>query len=280
MPGIVDWYKDIMQNKVDPRTSDWFLVVGPGPLLMIIVTYIYFSTYAGPKYMRDKKPYSLKNVLIIYNFIQVVLSIIIVHEGLAGGWWNDYGFGCQAVDKSMSPKALRMARAVWLYYVCKIIELSDTVFFVLRKKQRQISFLHVWHHSLMIATAWIGVRFFPGGHVTLLGLINSFIHIIMYSYYMLSAFGPHMEKYLWWKKYLTRLQLIQFGIIFIHNVQHFWLGCNFPRALTVLLCANSGFFIYLFGSFYVKNYLRPTKSKEALQTIQPSTVNSIDNKTD
>jgi len=31
----------------------------------------------------------------------------------------------------------------------------------------------------------------------------------MYSYYMLAAIGPQMQKYLWWKKYLTLLQMVQ-----------------------------------------------------------------------
>lgn len=149
-----------------------------------------------------------------------------------------------------------MARAVWLYYVCKLIEFSDTIFFVLRKKERQLSFLHIFHHSIITLAAWIAVRFYPGGHSTLLGVINSFIHVLMYGYYMLSAFGPHMEKYLWWKKYLTRLQLIQFCIVFVHNAQHFFIDCNFPKSLAALLCLNSGVFIYLFGSFYVKTYLK------------------------
>ena len=112
-----------------------------------------------------------------------------------------------------------MARGVYMYFLCKIIELLDTVFFVLRKKQRQISFLHLYHHAMMPICAWIGVRFVPGGHGTLLGVINAFIHIIMYAYYMLSAFGPHMQKYLWWKKHLTSLQLVQFTIILYHNLQ-------------------------------------------------------------
>lgn len=41
-----------------------------------------------------------------------------------------------------------------------------------------------------------------------IGLLNTFVHIIMYSYYGLAAIGPHMQKYLWWKKYLTSLQLV------------------------------------------------------------------------
>lgn len=48
---------------------------------------------------------------------------------------------------------------------------------------------------------------FIGGHGTLLGLINSFIHVIMYVYYMLSAI-PSMQKYLWWKRYLTIMQIV------------------------------------------------------------------------
>lgn len=31
----------------------------------------------------------------------------------------------------------------------------------------------------------------------------------MYSYYLLAALGPHMQKYLWWKKYLTGLQMVR-----------------------------------------------------------------------
>jgi len=38
--------------------------------------------------------------------------------------------------------------------------------------------------------------------------LNSFIHILMYSYYGLSALGPAVQKYLWWKRYLTKLQLV------------------------------------------------------------------------
>lgn len=30
----------------------------------------------------------------------------------------------------------------------------------------------------------------------------------MYLYYGLAALGPHMSRYLWWKRYLTSLQLV------------------------------------------------------------------------
>lgn len=39
-------------------------------------------------------------------------------------------------------------------------------------------------------------------------MINSWIHAVMYVYYALAAMGPRMQKYLWWKKHMTTLQLV------------------------------------------------------------------------
>lgn len=59
-----------------------------------------------------------------------------------------------------------MANASWFYFVSKYVELLDTVFFVLRKKFNQVSVLHVYHHSTMLWTSWIAVKYTPGGHCT------------------------------------------------------------------------------------------------------------------
>lgn len=50
----------------------------------------------------------------------------------------------------------------------------------------------------------------------LIGLINSLVDIVMYMYYGLAAVGPSMTKYLWWKRYLTTLQLVCMHLIHIH----------------------------------------------------------------
>lgn len=64
----------------DPRTNDWFLIGSPMPGLTILAAYLYFITTWGPRYMKHRKPYELKNTLIIYNFIQVLVSIYLVYE--------------------------------------------------------------------------------------------------------------------------------------------------------------------------------------------------------
>lgn len=139
-----------------------------------------------------------------------------------------------------------MVHASWWYYFSKFTEFMDTIFFVLRKKQDHVSTLHVIHHGVMPMSVWFGVKFtpglfqiinlkfiycfiiiilnekslninnlnlIPGGHSTFFGFLNTFVHIVMYFYYMLSAFGPRVQKYLWWKKYLTTLQMVNKSIL-------------------------------------------------------------------
>lgn len=156
--------------------------------------------------MRDRKPFKLERTLLVYNFFQVALSVWMVYEGVV--IWQYYSWRCQPVDWSRTPKAYREARVVYVYYLAKITELLDTIFFVLRKNDRQVTFLHVYHHTVMPMISWGSTKYYPGGHGTFIGWINSFVHIVMYSYYFLSAFGPQMQKYLWWKKHITNLQMV------------------------------------------------------------------------
>lgn len=44
-------------------------------------------------------------------------------------------------------------------------------------------------------------------------MINCFVHIWMYMYYGLAALGPEVQRYLWWKKYITKMQLVIFYTI-------------------------------------------------------------------
>lgn len=39
----------------------------------------------------------------------------------------------------------------------------------------------------------------------------------MYTYYGLAAIGPHMAPYLWWKRYLTQIQLVRIKISSYQN---------------------------------------------------------------
>lgn len=58
-----------------------------------------------------------------------------------------------------------------------------------------------------------------GGHSTFFAMLNSFVHIVMYFYYMVAAMGPQYQKFIWWKKYLTTFQMVS-----ISNNGFYWIA--------------------------------------------------------
>ena len=155
-----------------------------------------------------------------------------------------------------------MANVCWLFFISKFVELLDTVFFIMRKKFNQVSFLHVFHHGIMPVSWWFAVKLAPGGFTTFHALLNSFIHFLMYTYYGVSALGEKYQKYLWWKKWMTKMQMvsqlkshldplgpcsylipslvqIQFVAVMIHSAQLLFIeNCKYPK-----------FFVYWIGSY-------------------------------
>lgn len=258
--NLLDGYHDFMNNKSDPRVNDWMLMSGPFPTLAICLSYAYFVKVLGPRIMENRKPMNLRGVLIVYNFVQVVFSTWLFYESLTAGWLFDYSFRCQPVDYSNNPQALRMARGCWWYYFSKFTEFFDTIFFVLRKKNDHISTLHVIHHGVMPMSVWFGVKFTPGGQSTFFGMINTFVHIIMYLYYLLAAFGPRFQKYLWWKKYLTVLQMVQFVLVMIHAFQLLFIDCNYPKAFVWWIGLHAVMFYFLFSDFYKQAYKKKQRA--------------------
>ncbi|XP_047527091.1 elongation of very long chain fatty acids protein AAEL008004-like isoform X3 [Vanessa atalanta] len=244
MALILQYINDMhifMDKYGDPRTNPWFLMSSPFPTLLICLSYIYLVKVLGPRFMENRKPYELKNVLIVYNFSQVLFSAWLFYE---------------------------MVHACWWYYFSKFTEFFDTIFFVLRKKFDHVSTLHVIHHGVMPMSVWFGVKFTPGGHSTFFGLLNTFVHIVMYSYYMLAAMGPQLRPYLWWKKYLTTLQMVQFVGIMVHAFQLLFIDCDYPRAFVWWIGMHAVMFFFLFKDFYNQSYSKP---KVRARSPQPQT---------
>ncbi|XP_036265591.1 elongation of very long chain fatty acids protein 7 isoform X3 [Pipistrellus kuhlii] len=230
-----NWIKD-----ADPRVEDWFLMSSPLPQTIILGLYVYFVTSLGPKLMENRKPFELKKAMITYNFFIVLFSVYMCYE---------------------------MARTCWLYYFSKFIELLDTIFFVLRKKNSQVTFLHVFHHTIMPWTWWFGVKFAAGGLGTFHAFLNTAVHVVMYSYYGLCALGPAYQKYLWWKKYLTSLQLVQFIIVTIHIGQFFFMeDCKYQFPVFLYIIMSYGcIFLLLFLHFWYRAY---TKGQRLPKTVK------------
>lgn len=256
---VLSAHQSIVENG-DKRTDPWLLVYSPVPVALIFLVYL-GVVWAGPRLMKHRQPVDIRAVLIVYNFSMVGLSAYMCYEFLVSAWLANYSFLCQPVDYSTSPLALRMASACWWFFFSKVIELSDTLFFILRKKNNQLTFLHVYHHGTMICNWWMGIKYVAGGQSFFIGMVNSFVHVVMYSYYGLAALGPHMQKYLWWKRYLTSFQLVQFGLFLLHTGYNLFTECDFPYTMNLFVFSYCVTLIVLFSNFYYQSYVSRRKQK-------------------
>jgi len=253
----------------DDRVKDWPMVRNPLPTIGLCLSYVAFVKVIGPHLMKNRKPFDIRWLMVAYNFSMVGVSTYLFWKLGIHGWFGKYDYRCQPVDYSDSDDAIGMADVAWWYYISKFVEFADTIFFVLRKKYSHVSNLHVIHHGIMPMSVWWGVKFTPGGHSTFFAFINSFVHILMYIYYGLAAIGPHMNKYLFWKKHMTSIQMVQFVMIFVHSFQLLFRECNYPKSFMWWIGFHAVLFWFLFWDFYKNTYLvRRNAAKNALNSLQ------------
>lgn len=86
----------------------------------------------------------------------------------------------------------------------------------------------------------------------------------MYTYYLLAAMGPKVQPYLWWKKYLTAFQMLQFIAIMVHAFQLLFIECNYPKAFVWWIGLHAVMFLFLFKEFYQQSYQQKKPRKQAM----------------
>jgi len=255
MNGLFEQYDEVWEMR-DRRADDWPLMNSPLPTMLLCISYVVVVKFVGPTVMKNRKPFNLRWLLILYNLTQVLLSAWLSFEFSRVYWQYGYSLRCQPIDNTNNPRVVRLMYAGWWFYFSKFIDFLDTIFFLLRKKQEQISGLHVFHHGYMPISIFLFFRFAPGGHGAMIAFLNTIVHTVMYFYYMVAAMGSQYQKYLWWKKYLTKLQMVQFVLTVYHCFKLLFIDCNYPHFFVWLLGGQAIFFFALFMNFYRSAYIQ------------------------
>lgn len=140
---------------------------------------------------------------------------------------------------------------IFLFYLSKYYEYIDTLLLYLQGKKP--IFLQKFHH-IGAVVCWHLAYYYKVDSIGFITIANSFIHTIMYSYYLVSLFRIRwIRKY---KIYVTSLQLIQLSSAIILPVIYY------PPNETVfnyrvLMVFNAYIFclILLFLHFSYNNYI-------------------------
>ncbi|CZS96987.1 probable fatty acid elongase (FEN1) [Rhynchosporium agropyri] len=239
-----------------------------------ILTY-YIIIFGGRELMRNRKPFKLNALFMIHNFyltsISAILLALFVEQLIPTLYRHGLFFTICEKAGGWTPQLVIL---YYLNYLTKYLELIDTVFLVLKKKP--LTFLHCYHHgatALLCYTQLIGLTSVSWTVICL----NLLVHVVMYWYYFQSARGIKI----WWKEWITRLQITQFvialGFVYFASYTYFT-SQYFPWMPNAGNCAGEEFaafsgmavissYLVLFISFYFATYKkdgkRPTGRKAA-----------------
>eukprot|EP01025_Chloroclados_australasicus_P038350 TRINITY_DN39435_c0_g1_i1.p2 TRINITY_DN39435_c0_g1~~TRINITY_DN39435_c0_g1_i1.p2 ORF type:complete len:255 (+),score=4.27 TRINITY_DN39435_c0_g1_i1:162-926(+) len=150
----------------------------------------------------------------------------------------------------------------YIYYLSKFYEFLDTILLALKAKST--SFLHVFHHAVVVIMAYLWVDQLQSlQHYGL--LFNTAVHVVMYTYYFLCT----VQKPPKWKQFITVFQIIQFVTSFIMLAVTLWMhyiqkrngGCAGMSALAFNAVFNA-ILLYLFIDFFFSAYRKKRADKE------------------
>jgi elongation of very long chain fatty acids protein 4 len=200
----------------------------------------------------------LKESMLLYNVAQVALN-----------GWMVWRFVDAVVNKghpfigNISFTSAGTAYAVWVHYCDKYLEFFDTYFMILRGRMDQVSFLHVYHHCSIAWAWWIALTLFPGGDAYFGALFNSWIHVLMYTYYACALLKIQCP----WKKYLTQAQLFQFTSVVIYTFFSIKLWPKDQIEMKHYICCATQIWemtslFVLFSFFYMKSYSNKGRKSE------------------
>lgn len=227
---------------------------------MLVSLYLISVLYVGPRLMANRKPLEIKSLIRLYNAAMILINIYLIKRALSLVDNGRSFFNCKGVEMDFS-RVDEIANITEIFLLSRLADFLDTIWFVLRKKQSHISFLHVFHHSYVPTVAYIGTRWMPVvPNAMSFPFINSAIHVVMYAYYLLATF-PQIRQYLWWKRYLTALQMLQFVTVLIYNVfGYFYFSKVCGKSQTPAFIGSlmsAVIFLALFTSFYKRAYVIP-----------------------
>lgn len=229
----------------------------------VVAVCIYLvAIYSGKKAMENRKPFSFKFSMAVWNLILSVFSFgcmarVIPHliHNVAVGEVRDlvcispettYGYGSTGLW-------------VTLFMYSKFAELFDTFFIIAHKKPLML--LHWYHHTSVLVWSWYSfVTRTPSSSIYM--AFNASVHALMYGYYFLMTIKmkPKWLNPMW----ITFAQLIQMvGGLFVTLMSTYYYHtqtedkpCDIQPGSLIPCYAMYGSYFLLFLQFFMKRYSR------------------------
>ena len=132
----------------------------PLPFVAIFAVYLLTVVKILPAHMKNRKAYDISGIIRFYNVFQVLACTFLVvrFHNLGFSFRNTWKCG----NKLEAGREDESFDVLWWFLALRTLELLETVFFILRKKQNQVSSLHVYHHISTIILTWLHLKYLSG----------------------------------------------------------------------------------------------------------------------
>lgn len=233
----------------------------PIPLVTAIVIYLWLIYKVLPAFMESRKAYELTTIIRIYNALQVIICacFVVRHHMIGVGLFSACTCMQPKNDETISSENMEFLKMHYLFIFLRLFEFIETIFFILRKKSNQVSALHVYHHIAVVVLLWLHLKYNGGPMDNYIGILNSSIHVIMYTYYFFSSFQKFTSITKTIKPLITTVQIIQLSVLFLHCCVALMPSCNASK-IYIVQTLNLALLIFMFLRFFVKNFNAKKKS--------------------
>lgn len=257
-----EWLRYVNKWRFEPNETpftQWYWPLGA-------CVFYFAMIYAVQKVMHTRKPMEIPRILFMHNMTLCVASLLLA-------CWLTYNLGSGLFFDGMSAHELLCSYGIYdngqmqmIYYVnsfFKVWEFLDTFFLAIRKKP--IAFLHGYHHAATLILTWNQMMEHSAPQWVPI-VLNLWVHVAMYYYYAMSA----LRIRIWWKKYLTSLQIVQFiiDVVVIGYAYYTFIKAGFDPGVCYgtsrgAIVGISILFSYLilFIRFYFQTYRTPGKQQ-------------------
>lgn len=246
----------------------------PGVVLGCMTGYLAIL-WVGQKLMEDRKAMQFKTLFMFHNLLLSAgsgLLLALMLEEIVPIVYNHGFFYAICHHNAWTPK---LEFYYMINYLFKYWEFGDTFFLVVKKKP--LAFLHVFHHSATMLLCYTQL----GGRTSVSWVpivANLTVHVLMYYYYLMATAGFKI----WWKKYLTGLQISQFVVdLFVvyfaaysYFVTEYFHGlpsmgsCAGSEGAAVMGCGLLTSYLFLFIAFYRKTYNSAKSAKKSSKKVE------------
>ncbi|CAO3699444.1 hypothetical protein G6F70_000043 [Rhizopus microsporus] len=259
-------FEKVYEAVLGQKASDFHYTSNVTPLSTVqevtttCITY-FIVIFGGQFLMKNFPAFKLKFFFMVHNVLLTLVSgilLVLMVEKILPIIYHK-GFLAAVCDQSSWTQPLELL--YYLNYLVKYWELIDTVFLVLKKKK--LEFLHYYHHSLTMVLCYTQLN----GKTSVSWVpivLNLTVHVFMYYYYFRTAAGAKI----WWKRYLTTMQITQFIIdlfvvyfcTYTYFAYTYWPqlpnkgSCAGTETSALFGCALLSSYLLLFINFYRMTY--------------------------